>query len=289
MTSPILTVDTPAGIVRATAGPRQDDAVVFELGGAMRGSVHVTGTHHPHHWDQFTAVRACLGPVNAYQTIAPDDALPRLTRSRTRYHGSLTLYPDPYADQLEASVYPATSTAGYEPSERTSVTLTAVLRACAAHVMSRDDLPVILNLSLQRDAVALLRFLTWSAGHHQAEAARLERQARAAHHLRRDAVAAWWMIARWFTACPHPVLLLMLADLPCSVLPNALACTVAVQRWLAAHSLSAAGREHEHARRAEAEATSLRAQQHSGRPDRRPQPPTHAATASVAARLEEMS
>ncbi|MFC7512621.1 hypothetical protein ACFQV4_29820 [Streptomyces thermocarboxydus] len=51
--------------------PRQDDAVVFELGGAMRGSVHVTGTHHPHRWDQFTAVRACLGPVNAYQTAAP--------------------------------------------------------------------------------------------------------------------------------------------------------------------------------------------------------------------------
>ncbi|WP_327713983.1 hypothetical protein OG381_00035 [Streptomyces sp. NBC_00490] len=39
MSSPILTIDTPAGPVRATAGPRQDDAVVFELGGAMRGSV----------------------------------------------------------------------------------------------------------------------------------------------------------------------------------------------------------------------------------------------------------
>ncbi len=37
----------------------------------MRGSVHVTGTHHRHHWDQFTAVRACLGPVNAFH---PDDA-----------------------------------------------------------------------------------------------------------------------------------------------------------------------------------------------------------------------
>ncbi|WP_225320923.1 hypothetical protein [Streptomyces luteolifulvus] len=94
MTSPSLTVDTPAGTVRATAGPRQDDAVVFELGGAMRGSVHVTCTTDPHHWDQFTAVRACLGPVNAYQTTAPDDALPRLTHSRTGYHGSLTLYPD---------------------------------------------------------------------------------------------------------------------------------------------------------------------------------------------------
>lgn len=145
MTSPVLTVDTPAGTVRATAGPRQDDAVVFELGGAMRGSVHVTGTLHPHHWDQFTAVRACLGPVSAYQTTAPDDALPRLTRSRTRYHGSLTLYPDNYTDQVEVSVSPMTSTAGHEPSEKTAATLTAVLRACAAHVMERDDLPLILD------------------------------------------------------------------------------------------------------------------------------------------------
>ncbi|MEU9671876.1 hypothetical protein AB0E25_41590, partial [Streptomyces bobili] len=56
---------------RATAGPLQDDAVVFELGGAMRGSVHVTGTHHPRPWDQFTAVRACLGPVNAFRATAP--------------------------------------------------------------------------------------------------------------------------------------------------------------------------------------------------------------------------
>lgn len=54
MTSPIhLTIGTPAG-------PHEADSVVFELGGAMRGSVHVTGTTDPHHWDQFTAVRACL-------------------------------------------------------------------------------------------------------------------------------------------------------------------------------------------------------------------------------------
>ncbi|XVV39338.1 hypothetical protein ACQPXT_40590 [Streptomyces sp. CA-100214] len=38
----------PAGPVRAT-GDCQDDAVVFELSGAMRGHVHVTGTTHPQH------------------------------------------------------------------------------------------------------------------------------------------------------------------------------------------------------------------------------------------------
>ncbi|MFF9410445.1 hypothetical protein ACF1B0_33700 [Streptomyces anandii] len=284
MTSPSLTVDTPAGTVRTTAGPRQDDAVVFELGGAMRGSVHVTGTHHPHRWDQFTAVRACLGPVNAYQTTAPDDALPRLTRSRTRYHGSLTLYSDDYADRPQVSVYPMTSADGHEPPEKTAATLTAVLRACAAHVVQRDDLLVILDLSRQRDTAALLRFLTWSAAHHQAEAARLEREARAAHPARRAAVAAWWTVARWFLASPHPVLLLMLADLPYSVLPNSLARTVDVKQWWAPYCLTAAAREHEHARRAQAEADSLRAQQCSRRPARRPHPLAHAAP--HAARLE---
>ncbi len=273
MTSPSLTVDTPAG-------PRQDDAVVFELGGAMRGSVHVTGTHHPHRWDQFTAVRACLGPVNAYQTTAPDEALPRLTRSRTRYHGSLTIYPDDYADRPQVSVYPMTSADGHEPPEKTAATLTAVLRACAAHVAERDDLPVILDLSRQRDTAALLRFLTWSAAHHQAEAARLEREARAAHPARRAAVADWWTVARWFLASPHPVLLLVLADLPYSVLPNSLARTVDVKQWWAPYCLTAAAREHEHARRAQAEVDSLRAQQRS----RRPHPPAHAAP--HAARLE---
>ncbi|MET9462213.1 hypothetical protein ABZY05_45645 [Streptomyces canus] len=88
MTSPSLTIETPASPVRATAGPREDDSVVFELGGAMRGSVHVTGTTDPHRWDQFTAVRACLGPVNAFTSTAPDEDLPRLARSRTGYRGT---------------------------------------------------------------------------------------------------------------------------------------------------------------------------------------------------------
>ncbi|MGW5256617.1 hypothetical protein ACWERW_27170 [Streptomyces sp. NPDC004012] len=71
MTSPSMTIHTPVGTVRATAGLHQADAVVFELGGAMHGPVHVTGTHRPHRWDQFTAVRACLGPVNAFETTTP--------------------------------------------------------------------------------------------------------------------------------------------------------------------------------------------------------------------------
>ncbi|MDQ1041800.1 hypothetical protein [Streptomyces sp. V4I2] len=173
MTSPSLTIDTPAGPVRATAGPREADAVVFELGGAMRGSVHVTGTTDPHRWDQFTAVRACLGPANAFKTTAPDEDLPRLASSRTGYRGSLTLYRD-NTDRPEVSVHPILSAADHPPSEKTEAVLTAVLRGCAEHVEQRTDLPAILEASRQRDTPGLLRFLTWSASYHQAEAVRLE-------------------------------------------------------------------------------------------------------------------
>lgn len=260
MTSPSLTIETPAGPVRATLGPRDADAVVFELGGAMRGSVHVTGTTDPHRWDQFTAVRACLGPVNAFKTTAPDDALPRLASSHTGYHGSLTLYRD-NTDRPAVSVRPIRSAADHPPSEKTEAVLTAVLRGCAEHVEQRTDLPAILEASRQRDTPGLLRFLTWSASYHQDEAARLEREARAAHPARRAAVASWWTAAHWFLASPHPVLLLMLADLPYSVLPNSLARTVDVKQWWSLYCVDAAAEEREHARRAQAEADSLRAQQ----------------------------
>lgn len=261
MPSPSLTIDTPAGAVHATAGHRQDDAVVFELGGVMRGSVHVTGTHHPCHWDQFTAVRACLGPVNAYQTTAPDEDLPRLARSRTGYRGSLTLYRDA-ADRPQVTVYPMRTDADHELSEKTAAVLTAVLRACAEDVAQRADLPAIWDAARQRDTPSLLRFLIWSVSHHQAEAARLEREAREAQPARRAAVADWWTVARWFTTAPHPILLLMLADLP-----HSLARTVAVKQWLSPYCQDRAAEEHERARRAQAEVASLHAQQR--RPTRR--------------------
>ncbi|MEU5380581.1 hypothetical protein ABZ359_34575 [Streptomyces sp. NPDC005968] len=166
MTRPSLTVDTPAGTVRATAGPREAVAVVFELSRAMRGSAHVTGTHHPHRRDHFTAVRACLGPVNAFQATAPADDLRRLARSRTGYRGSLALYNDETTHRPQATVYPMESATGHDLSEKTAAALTAVLRACAAHVAQREDLPTILRLSRQRDTAALVRFLTWSSANH---------------------------------------------------------------------------------------------------------------------------
>ncbi|MFI9825256.1 hypothetical protein ACIHFC_33185 [Streptomyces sp. NPDC052013] len=255
MTTASLTIHSPAGPVRATAAPRQADAVVFELGGAMRGSVHVTGTVHPHHWDQFTAVRACLGPVNAFQTTAPDDALPRLARSGTGYRGSLTLYRD-NTDRPDVSVHPLRSAADHPPSKKTEAVLTAVLRACAENVTQRADLPAILEASRQRDTPGLLRFLTWSATHHQAQAERLEREARAVIPARKAAETAWRTAARRLALCPHPVLMLMLADRE-----DSLTRTIRVLQWQAPYCANAADEERECTRRAEAEITSLRAQQ----------------------------
>ncbi|MEU5243796.1 hypothetical protein AB0G81_06710 [Streptomyces asoensis] len=272
--SPTLTVETPAGAVHATARARTGDCVVFDLSGAMRGSVHVTGTHHVRHWDRFTAVRACLGPVNAFKETepAPAGALPRLARSRTGYRGSLTVCRDAPTGIPEVSAYPMESDAGHEPSPRTAATFTAVLRACAEHVERREDFPQILAASLARDAPALLRFLTSSAGSHRRAAARLEGEARASRGALRAAVAAWWTVARWFTARPHPVLLLMLANAD-----GSLAREVDVQAWRGHYCLAEAQAEYGRARNAEAEAASLRAQQRPGAPAHRPRtgtPPT---------------
>ncbi|MBQ0850189.1 hypothetical protein J8N05_18490 [Streptomyces sp. BH-SS-21] len=259
MTSPRLTIDTPAGPVHATVSPRDGDAVVFELGGAMRGSVHVTGTTDPHHWDQFTAVRACLGPVNAFTTTAPDEDLPRLARGRIGYCGSLTLYRDRF-DCPQVSVRQLSATSDKPPSEKTEVVLTAVLRGCAEHVAQRADLPAILEASRQRDTPGLLRFLTWSAAYHHAEAVRLEREARAALLARKAAEAAWRTAAQWLSLSPHPVLLLMLADCP-----DSLTRKIRGLQWWGPYCVDAAAEELERARRAQAEADSLRAQQ-GGRP-----------------------
>jgi hypothetical protein len=262
-TTDTLTIETPTGTVHATAGPRRTDSVVFELHGAMRGSVHVTGTQHPRYWDQFTAVRACLGPVDTYETTAPDDALPRLARGGTGYHGSLTRYPADYGDRPEVSVWPPTTAAGNEPSAKTTATLTAVLRACADSVAQRDDLPLILDASRLRKTPGLLRFLNWASAHADAAAVRYEAESQSARPARKAAVAAWWTVAPWFTAHPHP-LLLMLADRD-----NSLARLIHVMEWQGPYCATAAAEERARADKFRGEVESLRAQQQRGRTRRR--------------------
>ncbi|MFI7406908.1 hypothetical protein ACIBW9_41710 [Streptomyces sp. NPDC049541] len=263
-TTDVLTIETPTGIVRATAGPRRTDCVVFELQGAMRGSVHVTGTQHPRHWDQFTAVRACLGPVDAFETTAPDNALPRLARGRTGYHGSLTRYPHEYGDRPEESVYPLSTVAGNEPSPKTAATLTAVLRACAESVAQRDDLPLILDASRLRKTPGLLRFLNWAIPRADADAVRCAAESETARRELKAAVALWWTIARLFAAHPHPVLLPMLADDE-----GSLARHIHVLEWAGPYYRERAAEERARADKYRGEVTSLRAQQQRGRTRRR--------------------
>ena len=191
---------------------------------------------------------------------------PRFARSRTGYRGSLTLYRD-HADRPQVSVHPILSAADHPPPEKTAAVLTAVLRGCAEHVAHRADLPAILEASRQRDTPGLLRFLTWSVSYHQAEAARLEREARTALPARKAAEAAWRTALQWLTLCPHPVLLLMLADRP-----DSLTQKIRGLQWWAPYCVSAAADEHERACRAQEEADSLRAQQRRRPRGHRPAP-----------------
>jgi hypothetical protein len=263
-TTDALTIETPTGTVRATAGPRSNGAIVFELHGAMHGSVHVTGVQHPRRWDQFTAVRACLGPVDAFETTAPDDALPRLSRGRTGYHGSLTRYAADYGDHTEVSVYPPTTAAGNEPTPKTAATLTAVLRACADAVAQRDDLPLILDAARLRKTPGLLRFLSWAAANCDAHAVRCAAQSQAARQELKTAMTLWWTIVRFFTAHPHPVLLPLLVDDY-----GTLARRLHVLVWEGPYYAERAAEERALSEKYRAEVDSLRAQQQRGRARRR--------------------
>ncbi|MFJ9381440.1 hypothetical protein [Streptomyces sp. NPDC101455] len=217
MTADILTIDTPSGTVRAAAQPRGEDAVVYALTGALRGFVHVAGTHHPRRWDQFTALRVSLGSVNAMDATAPAESLPRRRGSATGYTGGLVRWTDDDYPYQHTATTPVESTAGNAPSAATGEALAAVMRACAEDVAHRPDLHRLLDASRERETPRLLRFLDWSMRRGEAEAACFERKAQADRRDARTAVSSWWTAARWLTARPHPVLALVLMNYPGSL------------------------------------------------------------------------
>ncbi|WP_199550136.1 hypothetical protein [Streptomyces sp. N35] len=255
MSPEVLTIETAAGRVYATGRVLESEAVVFELGGAMRGSVYVTGTHHPRHWDQFTAVRACLGPVNSFKTTAPDRDQPRLAHGHTGYRGSLTLYNDG-RDSPTVYVHTLNSVTGHAPTERVEDVLTAVLEACAEHVAQLPEVPAILDASRERDTPALLAFLDWSVQHSLDEIARMDRLADETDPARRKAVAAWWTAARWLPRAEQPAQMLALADHLAS-----LSRALNVLLWQGPYYRARATEGRARARRTDAEAHSLRVQQ----------------------------
>ncbi|MFD9284624.1 hypothetical protein ACFWD7_46655 [Streptomyces mirabilis] len=263
MPADILTVETPSGTVRATAEARGADAVVYALGGALRGCVHVTGTHHPRRWDQFTALRASLGSVNAMEAGAPAESLPRRRGSATGYTGSLVRWPDTDDPRSPAthSLSPVESAAGNAPSPATGELLALVLRACAEDVAHRPGLADLLDAARRRETPSLLRFLAWARRRGDAEASRYERDAQAYRRDARATVTGWWMAARWLTAPAHPAVALLLKSHE-----HRAACLL---RY--AEDTERAGREErQRVSRLDTEISSLRAQQWPPRRTRRP-------------------
>ncbi|MFI1445226.1 hypothetical protein [Streptomyces fructofermentans] len=212
MSVDILTIDTPSGTVRATAQPRGTDAVVYAVTGALRGWVHVTGTHHPRRWDQFTALRVSLGSVNAMEATAPGESLPRRRGSATGYTGGLVRWTDSDYPYQHTAMTPVESAAGNAPARRMAKTLALVMQACAEDVAHGPNLHRLLDASRERETPGLLRFLDWSMRRGKAEAAGLERKAQDNRRNARVAVSNWWTAARWLTARPHPVLMLVLMN-----------------------------------------------------------------------------
>ncbi|SEC14660.1 hypothetical protein SAMN05216489_00004 [Streptomyces sp. 3213] len=264
MTAGILTIVTPSGTVRATAQVRGEDTVLYALTGALRGFVHVTGTHHPRRWDQFTALRVSLGSVNAMDAIAPAESLPRRRGSSTGYTGGLVRWTDDDYPYQHATTTLLESTAGNAPSAATGETLVWVMRACAEEVARRPDLHRLLDASRKRETPGLLRFLDWSMRRGEAEAAGFERKAQALRRDARTAVSSWWTAARWLTARPHPVLALVLMDYRGSLARRA--------DYLPAHAEyteRAAREERDRVGRIRTEIASLRAQQRPHKQSRR--------------------
>ncbi|MEU6527531.1 hypothetical protein ABZ892_33135 [Streptomyces sp. NPDC046924] len=253
-----LAIATPSGSVHAFSEPKGDDAVIYTLGGALRGTIHVTGTHHPEHWDQFTALRATFGAADAMAALPPAESLPRLRNSTARHTGNLLMWNGPTGPQREQSAIQSTS--GRPLSATTAETLRTVLHAIAEDAARRPDRARILNVSRVRETPALLRFFASSRDNSLADIARYER--RAAHDRRqaRIATAAWWTAVRWLTAKPNPVLALLLADSPRSLARDSYACT----QGAAAYD-DAAAQERRRMQRFQAEAASLRAQLRRGR------------------------
>lgn len=248
-----LAVTTPRGDVQCTADPKGADAVLYTLGGALRGTIHVTGTHHPQHWDRFTALRLTFGSVDAMAGLPPADSLPRLRNSTARHTARLVVWDGPNGPQWSQSAIE--STAGKTPSPATRETLRAVLYAVAEHAARRPDRARILDASRVRETPSLLRFFASSRRSAKKDIARYEHLASENRRQARTVTSSWWSAARWLSKQPHPAVLLLLADRPGSLAREAIALPLSAT-WYE----DAAAQERRRMERFAAEAASLRTQ-----------------------------
>ncbi|MFE2991412.1 hypothetical protein [Streptomyces sp. NPDC059262] len=203
-------LQTPSGTV--TVQPTEPDktgAVVYQLTGAVSGSVHVTISHHPHQWDQFTTVRVSLGSVYDLCT-EPAEPLPRI-RGRA-YTGHGTNFPaEDYqpAEWREQWLYGPT---GAPAPRQAAQMLTMVMRACGDHYRSRSDLSKLREQARRQQTPKLVGWLRdMISGRDRDEAANIAEAARD-RAQGRVYKAAWWTVARWWLSTQDPMLLLLLSD-----------------------------------------------------------------------------
>ncbi|NUK21645.1 hypothetical protein [Streptomyces lunaelactis] len=205
----MITIATPPGTVRAV--PSEADAagaVRYNLTGAATGTVHVTATSSPARWDQFDAVRASLGSACAVREL-PAEPLVRI-RGRA-YQGSTVRVLAHSAGVpwgwLERDL---TDTDDRPAPPQASKTLTTILRACAGHYAARSDFARLQHAARRHDAPQLLKWLDAMISHAERAQARWLDEAETHRVQAARSMAAWWTLARWFTARPHPVLALLL-------------------------------------------------------------------------------
>ncbi|WP_406469813.1 hypothetical protein [Streptomyces sp. NBC_01615] len=207
----MITIATPSGTVRAVASEADaTGSVCYTLTGAAKGTVHVTVTHSPARWDQFNAVRASLGSVSAVRGLPAE----QLVRIRGRAYQGSTVRVLAYAADMPWGWQGPVSlvdTDDRPAPPQASQTLTVILRACAGDYAARSDFARLQHAARRHDTPQLLKWLDAMISYAERAQARYLEEAEAHRVQAARSLAAWWTLARWFTAHPHPVLALLLA------------------------------------------------------------------------------
>ncbi|MFJ3714088.1 hypothetical protein [Streptomyces sp. NPDC090053] len=208
----MLVIRTLSGIVRAEpTAPDETGSVLYELTGAVRGTVHVCPTYRPHQWDDFRALRVSLGSANALYEL-PAEPLPRI-RGRA-FGGCLVRDLEHPADGPEGWREPwaLRDMEDRDATPRMSETLRAVMRGCGADYEARSDLDDMLRLARRVETPRLLALLAPMIAEAESEVCRYEREAQQVRVEGRRCLQGWWLLARMGSGCPSPLLALLLSS-----------------------------------------------------------------------------
>ncbi|MET7621963.1 hypothetical protein [Streptomyces sp. NPDC005408] len=210
----MFTLSTASGTVRINAAePEDTGAVRYTLTGAVSGTVHAVATHHPHQWNEFSAVRVSLGAANDMEEF-PAEPLPRVRSGRRAYHGSIVRMLSEPADS-EWGWRPTPSgiqdTEDRDAPPKAAHTLEMVMRACGTDYAARPDLPRLFTVARRRETPKLRAWLAAMVPAAERDMRRSEQQAKEYREAARQVTAAWWQAARWCAAHPSPLLALVLA------------------------------------------------------------------------------